>query len=190
MPPRNSRDWFRSPPPLPSADEAFALRRFSSPDRRSLVRLSSASIMTLVAAAADAEGTRSLMGGSRRVSVWSARGHRRLKSGPMDGDSDGSPPAAHPSSSSSTPFGRFASGSTAPPTSAAPLFADSPPPPPPPTLTSLARLSSMPTYCSPFCRNMTSAPGGTLAEFLGRILPTPDSCEKENAEWTNPHSWR
>jgi len=26
--------------------------------------------------------------------------------------------------------------------------------------------------------------------FLGRTLPTPDSCEKENAEWTNPHSWR
>ena len=44
--------------------------------------------MAFVAAAADAGGTRNLIGGSFRVNVCNARGQRRLKSGPIAGSDE------------------------------------------------------------------------------------------------------
>lgn len=52
---------------------------------------------------------------------------------------------------------------------------------------SLCRLSSIATYCSPFCKKLIKAPGGMFLSALLVILrPKRLSCANEKAECTNP----
>jgi hypothetical protein len=54
---------------------------------------------------------------------------------------------------------------------------------------SSCRCTSTSTYCRPFCRKESSAPGGTSASAT-TLRATRDSCAKVKAECRKPLSWR